>query len=583
MRSFFKIFFASFLALLIFSLIVFFLLAGFAGSLAKKDQPEIEANTVLSIDLSKLYPDRDNPEFLAALQSGSQPTLYEVVRLIQHAKTDDNIAGMYISLDGNANGYAASNELRSAILDFKSSKKFVFAYGNTVSEDAYFVGSVADKVYVNPLGDFEWQGFNVTLPFIKGMLEKLDIETQIFYAGKFKSATEVFRTTEMTPENREQTADWLGDIYTYFLQQTAAVRKVDTATLFQLASTAAIQTPQDAVNAKLVDGVKYDDEVRAEIKRRLDIGRTDKLNMVSINMYNDAVNIRKGGRDKIAVIYAEGDIVDGVGDNTQIGGENFRAMIRKARLDKDVKAIVLRVNSGGGSALASDIIWRELRMAREEDKKPVVVSMGDVAASGGYYIACGADSIFAHPNTITGSIGVFGVIPNMQGFFNNKLGITFDGVNTAPYADVPSVVKPLNEKERQLVQKGVERVYAQFKQRVATGINRDTAYVESIAQGRVWSGTDALRIGLVDRLGNLQDAIAAAARMAKLSEFGLKEYPEEESWLEELLNRNKPEPAAMIREQIGEENYKVFEQVKKIKAMTGSVQARLPFEIIFKK
>lgn len=582
MRSFFKIFFASLLALAIFSLIVFFLLAGFAGSLAKKDQPEMEANSVLSLDLSKLYPERDNPEFFAAIQGGSQPTLFEVVRLIQHAKTDDNIAGIYITMDGNANGYAASNELRTAILDFKKSKKFVFAYGNTVSEDAYFVGSVADKVYVNPLGDFRWQGFSVTLPFIKGTLEKLKIETQIFYAGKFKSATEIFRTTEMTPENREQTADWLGDIYGYFLQQTAAVRKVDTATLFQLASTAGIQTPQDAVNAKLVDAVKYDDEVRSEIKRRLDIGRTDKLNLVPIITYADAVNVRKGGRDKIAVIYAEGDIVDGMGDNTQIGGETFRAMIRKARLDKDVKAIVLRVNSGGGSALASDIIWRELRMAREEDKKPVVVSMGDVAASGGYYIACGADSIFAHPNTITGSIGVFGVIPNMQGFFNEKLGVTFDGVSTAPYADAPTVVKPLDEKEKQLVQRGVERVYAQFKQRVATGMARDTAYVETIAQGRVWSGADALRIGLVDRLGTLQDAIASAARLAKLSDYGLKEYPEEESWLENLLDRKKPEPAAVIREQLGEENYKVFEQVKKIKAMTGSVQARLPFEIIFR-
>ncbi|MBB1282953.1 signal peptide peptidase SppA [Flavisolibacter sp. BT320] len=582
MRSFFKIFFASFLALAIFSLVAFFLLAGLAGSLAKKDQPEIEANSVLSLDLSKLYPERDNPDFMAAIQGGSQPTLFEVVRLIQHAKTDDNIAGIYITMDGNANGYAASNELRNAIQDFKTSKKFVFAYGNSVSEDAYFVGSVADKVYVHPLGNFAWQGFSVTLPFIKGTLEKLNIETQIFYAGKFKSATEIFRTTQMTPENREQTADWLGDIYSYFLQQTAAVRKVDTATLFQLASTAAIQTPLDAVNAKLVDAVKYDDEVRAEIKRRLDIGRTDKLNLVPVNTYADAVSVRKGGRDKIAVIYAEGDIVDGDGDNTQIGGETFRAMIRKARLDKDVKAIVLRVNSGGGSALASDIIWRELRMAREEDKKPVVVSMGDVAASGGYYIASGADSIFAHPNTITGSIGVFGIIPNMQGFFDEKLGVTFDGVTTAPYADAPSVVKPLDEKEKQLVQRGVDRVYAQFKQRVAAGINRDTAYVETIAQGRVWSGADAVRIGLVHRLGGLREAIASAARMAKLSDYGLKEYPEEESWIDELLNRKKPEPSAMIREQLGEENYKVFEQVRKIKAMTGSVQARLPFEIIFR-
>jgi protease IV len=242
---------------------------------------------------------------------------------------------------------------------------------------------------------------------------------------------------------------------------------------------------------------------------------------------------------------------------------------------------VLRVNSGGGSALASDVIWRELQLVRQEDKKPVVVSMGDVAASGGYYIACGADSIFANPNTITGSIGVFGIIPNMEGFFKNKLGITFDGVGTAPYANSGTVVRPLNEKERSLVQASIERIYSQFKQRVATGRKRDTAYVESIAQGRVWSGEDALRIGLVDRLGNLSDAIAAAARMAKLTDYGLKEYPESENWLNNLLDRKKEEPAAMIKEEIGDDNYKVYEQLKKIKAMTGSVQARLPFEIIF--
>jgi protease IV len=327
---------------------------------------------------------------------------------------------------------------------------------------------------------------------------------------------------------------------------------------------------------------KYDDEVKAELKRYLGVGRRDKLNLVSINTYNDAVTVRKGGRNKIAVIYAQGDIVDGTGDNDNIGGENFRALIRQARLDDDVKAIVLRVNSGGGSALASDVIWRELQMAKQEDRKPVVASMGDVAASGGYYIACSADSVFANPNTITGSIGVFTVIPNMEGFFKNKLGITFDGVGTAPYARGLTVVKPLDEKERRILQEGVDRTYAQFKERVAAGRKRDTAYVESIAQGRVWSGEDAVRIGLVDRLGNLGDAIACAARMAKLNEYGLKEYPESESWLDNLLNRKKEEPAALIKQEIGEEGHKVLQQLKKLKAMTGTVQARLPFEMIFR-
>jgi len=582
MGSFFKTFFATLLALFIFSLIIFFVIIGMVKSIGEKEEGEVGDKSVLSLDLTKTFPEHSINTPFSSLGEDEPPTLSEVVRLIQHAKDDKDIAGIYVSMDGNANGFAASHEIRNALLDFKTSKKFVIAFGNNVSQNSYYVGNAAERVYINPTGSMEWLGMNISLPFLKGTLEKLDIQPQIFYAGKFKSATEIFRTEQMTPENRLQTIEWLGDIYRNLLVQTAAVRKLDTATLYNLAANATIQTPEDAVAAKLIDAAKYDDEVRAEIKKKLNLGRTDKLNMVSLNEYNDAVNIRKAGKDKIAVIYAEGDIVDGDGDNTQIGGETFRALIRKARLDNNVKAIVLRVNSGGGSALASDVIWREIQVARQEDKKPVIVSFGDVAASGGYYIACGADSIFAQPNTITGSIGVFTVIPNMQGFFKNKLGITFDGVNTAPHADALNVYKPLEPKAQQIIQSSVERIYSQFKQRVATGRKKDTAYVETIAQGRVWSGEDALRLGLVDRLGGLQDAIRCAARMAKLDGYGLREYPESENWLDNILKKKRSEPTAMIREQIGEENYKIIEQLKKIKAMTGSVQARLPFEIIIR-
>ncbi|MDQ6609395.1 MAG: signal peptide peptidase SppA [Bacteroidota bacterium] len=565
-----------------FTLIIFFIIVGVVGGLTKKDTPDVEAKSVLTIDLGKHFLEHIASSPLTALGGEKSPALYEVIRLINHAKADKNIAGIFIQADGAANGFASSNEIRTALLDFKTTKKFIIAYGNTVSQNAYFVANVADKIYVNPAGTFEWLGFAITLPFLKGALDKLDIQPQIFYAGKFKSATEIFRTDKMTPENRLQTTEWLGDMYNYFLQQSAIARGVDTAALYKLAAEASIQTPQDAVAAKLIDGVKYDDEVKAEIKKDLGIGKTDKLNFVSLDTYNDAVNMRKVGKDKIVVIYAEGDIVDGEGSSDNIGAERFRALVRKARLDDATKAIVLRVNSGGGSALASDIIWREIMMAREENKKPVVVSFGDVAASGGYYIACGADSIFANPNTITGSIGVFGIIPNMENFFKNKLGITFDGVSTAPYADAMTVTKPLNEKEKALIQSGIERTYKQFKQRVATGRKKDTAYIETIAQGRVWSGKDALQNGLVDRLGNLQDAINCAARMAKISDYGLREYPESEGWFSNLLNKKKTEPAAMIREELGDENYKIFEQMKKIKAMTGSAQARLPFEIIIR-
>jgi protease-4 len=276
------------------------------------------------------------------------------------------------------------------------------------------------------------------------------------------------------------------------------------------------------------------------------------------------------------LIYAQGDIVDGNGNKDDIGGDNFVRIIRKARLDNSIKAIVLRVNSGGGSALASEKIWRELSMARQ-DGKPVVVSFSDVAASGGYYISCGADSIFASPNTITGSIGVFGVIPNMQGFFKNKLGITFDGVKTAPYADGPNIWRPMNDAEKQQTQNGVDRIYSQFKQRVATGRKKDINYIDSIAQGRVWSGADAVQLGLVDKIGGLGDAINSAARMAKISDFGLREFPETGNWLENLLGKKKSEPEAMLREQLGEENYKVYQQMARIKSITG-MQARMAYD-----
>lgn len=581
MRSFLKIFFASFLAIAIFTLIAVLIMVGIVSSLASKEKTRVEDKSVLVIDLSSTFHEHMQVNPLAALSDdGNVPGLYDVIRLIAHAKTDKNISGIYLKADFNGNGFASSHELRNAISDFRTSRKFVIAHADMMTQEAYFIASAADKVYVNPAGNFDWRGFSVTLAFIKEMLEKLDIEPQIFYAGKFKSATEMFRTSQMTPENREQTIAWLGDLYDHFLVQAAASRGVDTATLHMLANTAAIATPQDAVTYKLIDGVKYDDEIKSDIKQRLGKEKTDKLGFITINKYNEVVNLRRTGSNRIAIIYAEGNIVDGMGGSDNIGGDHFRDIIRKARLDASVKAIVLRVNSGGGSALASENIWRELQMAKG-DKKPVVVSFGDVAASGGYYIACGADSIFASPNTITGSIGVFGIVPNMQGFFKNKLGITFDGVKTGPYADA-GVHRPLNAAEKKQVQDGVEKIYSLFLQRVASGRKKDTTYIDSIAQGRVWSGMDAIRIGLVDRMGSLQDAVNSAAKLAGISEYGTREYPETKSWVDELLGRNKTEPAAMIREQIGEDYYKIYKELMRVKEMSTGVQARLPFEFVIR-
>lgn len=578
MRSFFKMFFASLLSMIVFFLICFFIVIAFVTAIASRDKPDVPAKSVLVINLGDHFFEKQQADLTAQFSGTADiPGLFDVIRLINHAKTDADISGILIEANGNTNGFASSNELRNALLDFKSSKKFILAHGDVMSQSAYFVANAADKVYINPSGGLDWKGFAVSFAFVKGLLDKLDIQPQIFYAGKFKSATEPLRATQMTPENELQTKEWLNDLYNYFLVQTSKVRGIDTATLHQLANTAAIQTPQDAVSNKLIDAVKYDDEIKSELKQKLGIEKNGKLNLITVNKYHEAVNVKKYGKDRVAVIYAEGNIVDGQGTNQDIGGENFRKIIRKARMDNSVKAIVLRVNSGGGSALASEIIWRELQMAKQNGK-PVIVSFGDVAASGGYYIACGADSIFASPNTITGSIGVFGIIPNMESFFKNKLGITFDGVKTGPYADGPSGLRPMTEPEKQQVQNGIDRIYLQFKQRVAQGRKKDINYIDSIAQGRVWSGDDAMQLGLVDRIGNLQDAIECAARMAKLTTFGLKEYPQTGSWFQDFFKKQKTEPETLIRKELGEENFKIYREMRRIKEMTGSTQARLPFE-----
>ncbi len=580
MRTFFKIFFASLLALFIFSLIGFFLLTGVINGLTSKDKSNISEKSVLVVDLSQHFNEQLDNDPISELQGGQggTPGLYDVLRMIKHAKDDKRISGLYITGNANANGFASGNELRLAIKDFKLSKKFVLAHADLLTQGAYFVSAMADKVYVNPDGAVDWSGFNIDLVFVKGTLDKLQIQPQIFYAGKFKSATETFRTDKMTPENKLQTTVWLNDLYNYFLIKTAEVRKIDTAVLHSLANNGSIQTPQDALRYKLIDGIKYDDEVKDEIKTKLGIGKYDKLSFISLGKYADAADFKMTGKDRIAIVYAQGNIVDGNGDNDNIGGDKYRKIIRKARLDKSIKAIVLRINSGGGSALASENIWRELWLAKKE--KPVVVSFGDVAASGGYYIAAGADSIFASPNTITGSIGVFGLLLNMQNFFKNKLGVTFDGVKTAQYADAGAVYRPLSEAEKRFFQNSVDRIYAQFIQRVADGRKMNLAEVDSIAQGRVWSGDDAVQNGLVDKIGSLQDAVNCAARMAKTNNYRLREYPESSGWLERLLKKSpsSDEVAGKIKEQVGEENYRIYKEMVRINQICGSVQARLPYE-----
>ncbi|TXJ29749.1 MAG: signal peptide peptidase SppA [Chitinophagaceae bacterium] len=583
MRNFFKIFFACLLALVIFTILAFFFFVAALGGLTSKDKPMVASHSVLVLDLSQHFAEqvqRDPFNFVSS-EDRDVPGLYDMVRLIRSAKTDKNISGIYILANGNGNSYAASEELRNALADFKTSNKFILAHGDIMSQSAYGVANIADKIYVSPMGFLEWSGYSVEYLFLKGTLEKLDIEPQIFYAGKFKSATEPLRTDKMTEANKLQTTVWLNDLYSDLLLKTAAVRNMDTATLHQLANEGKIQTAKDAADNKLVDGIRYDDEVKDEIKAKLGIDKYEKINFITVSTYLASGAIQSVKGEKIALIYAEGDIVDGRSDQGTIGSENYRTLIRKARLDKSIKAIVFRINSGGGSSLASENIWRELSLAKKE--KPVVVSFGDVAASGGYYIGCGADSIFALPTTITGSIGVFGIIPNMEGFFKNKAGITFDGVKTGQYADAGAFYRPLNDNEKKMMQASVDLIYAQFKQRVAEGRKRDTAYIDSIAQGRVWTGKRAIELGLVDRFGGLQDAVQCAARMAGLKEYKVSEFPEPRNLMDEILGKKDPmNYAGKMKQEIGEDNYAIYQELKRVKEMSNGVQARLPFRFVIR-
>ena len=582
MRNFFKIFFASFLALVIFTVIGFVLLIGIASGLSKEEQKIVTPNSVLVLDLTENFLEKTKSDALTEIlnkKKGKTPTLSELIALIKFAKTDSAIKGIYIKCQQNPNGYAASEEIRTALLDFKKSNKFIIAYGETITQKGYWIANVADQVYAHPQGGLEWNGFSYETMFLKGLLDKLEIQTQVFYAGKFKSATEPFRYIEMSPANKLQTGVWLNGVYTSFIQGTAAQRNINADTLKAWSNAGKIQTANDALQNHLLDGLYYDDQVKKVIAKKLHIDKEEAISFMGFNEYAAAVAIRGTGAAKIAVIYADGDIVMGKNEKESIASDDYRSLLQQIRKDKTIDAVVLRVNSPGGSALASDIIWREIDLLKKE--KPVVVSMGNLAASGGYYISCNADSIFADANTITGSIGVFSVVPNFGNFMKNKLGITFDRVNTATYADAPSTTRALNPTEQRFMQAGVDSIYYAFKSRVAQGRKKSVEYIDSIAQGRVWIGADAVKVGLVDRIGNLNDAITAAAKMAHVKGFGLKVYPESKSFLEDLFEgyEDKVKTKA-IQSEIGLEQWQTLQQIKSLKQMMGQPQTRMPIFVV---
>ncbi|MBU7576580.1 MAG: signal peptide peptidase SppA [Flavihumibacter sp.] len=584
MAQFFKYFFAALLALFVFSVLAFFMLIGIAGALASKEAVQLEAHSVLYLDLGKALKEQTKEDPFALLEGEepySQPGVYDVVQLLKHAAGNDQVDGLYLKAGSNANGFATNAEIRKAIAEFKEAGKFVIAYGEVIPQQAFYVASAAEKLYCHPKGGLEWTGLGMEYVFFKKALDRLDIEPQIFYAGKFKSATEPFREEKMTEPNKIQSRELLEGIYGHMLESIGERRKLEASRLRNLADSNLVRTASDAEKLGLLDGMRYEDEVKEEIRRKTGAASIDKIKFVSLAKYAEAVSALAGkGTDRITVIYAEGNIVDGEGDEGQIGGKKFMNYIRKARLDAKTKAIVIRINSGGGSAMASENMWREIELAKKD--KPVIVSFGDVAASGGYYMACGADSIFAQPNTITGSIGVFSIVPNMQGFFSDKLGVTFDGVKTGPYANSPSVTEPLSPLQKKFFQEGVDSIYQTFLSRVAEGRKMPVAAVDSIGQGRIWTGTQALKLGLVDRMGGMEDAMAAAAKLAKLDGYRIRQFPERVNWLERLTgNISKDVSTKSIRKTIGEDWHRVYEQWQSLQEGIGTVQARLPFELIF--
>ena len=583
MAGFFKSFFASLLALIVFVGFLFIVFLIIVGTLLSPSRPSVGEKAVLVVDLGQEYKEQaqDNP--LADLGSDDEydiPGVYDLVRIIRHAGRDSAIKGIYLKCNSDLNGFATNEEIRLALADFRRSGKFVYAYGDVVSQRAYGVANVANKIYCNPKGGVDWRGYATDMLFMKNALDRLEIKPQIFYAGKFKSATEPLRETKMTDANRLQLTELLGGLYNRFLWNTAQSRGLDTAVLRKCVNEYRIRSAQDALDYKLVDGLRYDDEVKDEIRDALHIGHHSYINFIPVGKYAKAVSYKATGKDQICLIYAEGEVVDGKGEKEEIGSDTYRWLIRKARFDANIKAIVIRVNSGGGSSLASENIWREVTLARQEGK-PVVVSFGDVAASGAYYLSCNADSIFALPGTITGSIGVFAIVPNLEGFFKNKLGITWDVVKTAPEADNMTITRPLNPLERTLIQNDIDTIYRDFKTRVADGRKKPMDYIDSIAQGRVWSGTMGQNLGLVDRIGNLQDAIDCAARMAKTKDYRLVEYPEPKGFLDRLLGSYRRSVSMKsMKDELGEDGYRTFQTIKKVKSMVGKTETRLPFDLV---
>ena len=583
MKNFLSSLLATLVGIIIMTVVFILIFVGIVAASTTKEVPEVKENSILLAKFSGPIADRSDDNPFSRFLSGNPMAenvagLNQILRDLKRAAADDNIRGIFLNLMNVPSGFTTLSEVREGLLEFKESGKFIYAYADAYSHRSYYLASVADSIFMTPEGVFYYTGLAAEATFYKNALEKIGVEMQVVKHGSYKSAAESFTREDLSDENREQIEGYVGAIWDRIVEEISESRDIEVAKLNQYADELVSIDNQKLVETGMIDGLIYYDEMLSLMKKKVGIEESEDLEAINLNRYKDVPDKEKKAfsRDKIAVIYAMGTVLDGNAGEGFIGSERISRAIRKARRDKSVKAIVFRVNSGGGSVVASDVIYREAMLAAKE--KPFVASMGDVAASGGYYIVAPADTILASPGTITGSIGVIFTMPNMKELMNEKLGITTDVVKTNRYSDILTVFDPLDQEERIFIQKTVDDTYSNFVSLVAN--HRDKTYdeVDAIAGGRVWSGKDALELGLIDMFGGLEKSIEMAASMAGLETYRIENLPRLEDPLAALM-RELTGGAKMrsIRDELGE-HYIHYKNLQAIREMHG-LQSVIPFEI----
>jgi protease-4 len=586
MKDFLKYTLATITGIIIVSILFFvILLASLSTMMIAGDKPvTIPQNSILVLKAGVTIPDKgsNNPYAgfdLINMTITPAPGLNEILRNIQKASADDKIKGMLIENGLLSSGWATTGEIREALEKFRAGGKFVIAYSDYILlQEGYYLSTAADKIYVNPSSTVDFKGLSGEVLFYKKALEKLGVEVQVTRHGKFKGAVEPYILDQLSQENEEQIKSYVGSIWSYVIENISKARGIAPEKLNQMADNLTGYVASAAFENNLVDGLIYRDALIDTLKILSGLTTDDKITMVPMHKYSKVPDPKKmvSAKNKIAVIYASGTIVMGKGNENNIGGNSYGDLIRKERKDSTIKAIVLRVNSPGGNAIASDIIWRELELASKT--KPVVISMGNYAASGGYYISAPGTKIFASPSTITGSIGVFGLLPNAGKLLNQKLGISTETVKTNKNSDFPSVYRPMSVYEKEVMQLSIEKIYSDFISKVSSGRNIPVASVDSIGQGRVWSGTDALKIGLVDETGGLTASVEAAAKLAGIETYSIRELPVSEDPLTKILSQLSGDiKMRILKNELGDYK-KVFDEIQEINSLSG-VQARLPYFI----